>query len=88
MAWSSSVLARSSAADRSGKAERERFSIRNPGAVNSPKTLSRSPRLCAIDDFGERGTRLGVCRTFACVVAAVEFAVGALEVVPVEASRR
>ena len=60
--------------------------MRRSGALSSPNSRSKSPRFSAIThsvavapDFGER-------RALAGVVAAVEFAVGALEVVLVEAA--
>ena len=60
MAFRSSKLARRSAAERSGKTELDRFSIRNSGSVSSPKVRSKSPWLprsatpSRLRAFGER----------------------------------
>ena len=83
---SSSELARSSAAERSGKAERDRFSIRSVGDQEFAERLVEVTPVHGDRPFGHRGTRLGECRALAGVVAAFELAVGALEVVFVEAT--
>ena len=70
----------------SGKTERDRFSTRRSGSVSSPNTLSKSPPVHrGIHSVGTRA-RFGERRAFSGVVAAFEFAIGALEVVLVEAA--
>ncbi len=81
-----SRLARNSAAERSPKAERDRFSTCKSGVVSSLKNRSKSPWFNAIMPLGRRGTCFGECRTFSGVIASIEFAIGALEVVLVEAA--
>jgi hypothetical protein len=85
MALSSSVVARSSAADRSGKTAGPALEAQ-PGIGKFAEYPVELTPIRRDDDVSQRGTRLGVRRAFACVVAALELAVGTLEGVLVEDS--
>ena len=82
--YSSSTLARNSSTERSGKADRDRFSTCISGCVSSPNNSVEVALVEGDHELGRRITRLGECRAFPCVVASLELAIGALEVVLVE----
>ena len=80
------MLVRSSAADRSGNAERDRFSIRNSGSTQFAEDRVEITTVMRDDDFGRRWCQTRHTSALARVVTPLELAISTLEVVLVEAT--